>query len=184
MITQNDALIAAVLERNSRTLSSSPDSNFGGDISVEDCTKNFSRCLLESTQTVFQTMCGMCIEPDFSENTETQQHHVSGIISLSGQLKATVVFSMHQDVIFAAADGMLGIKPKEFDADIVDLVGELSNMVVGNAKERLKMQGISLGLPTVVLGGQHRIAYRSNMVITLLKFTSQYGPLVIEFGVA
>lgn len=190
MNAQNDALIAAVLERNTRTMSSpSKDSSSPAeDLPVANAppVKNnaalLSNCLLESIRSVFQTMCGMRVEVD--EATEAHQHHVSGIISLSGEVKATLVFSMHQDVVFAAAEGMLGIKPTEFDADVVDLVGELSNMVVGNAKERMKLQGISLGLPTVVLGGQHEIAYRSNVTITVLRFKSEFGPLVIEFGVA
>jgi chemotaxis protein CheX len=187
---QNDALIAAVLERNTRTMSSpSSDLSSPSDDLPEAQTapviskaELLSGCLLESIRSVFQTMCGMAVEVD--DSNESHQHHVSGIISLSGEVKATLVFSLHQDVVFAAADGMLGIKPTEFDADVVDLVGELSNMVVGNAKERMKLPGVSLGLPTVVLGGQHEIAYRSNVTITILRFKSQFGPLVIEFGMA
>lgn len=144
--------------------------------------ERLSGCLLESIRSVFQTLCGMAVEVDDSD--ESHQQHVSGTISLTGEVKATLVFSLHQDVVFAAADGMLGVKPTEFEAGVVDRVGELSNMVVGNAKERMKLPGVSLGLPSVVLGGQHEIAHRSNLTMTSLRFKSQFGPLVIEFAMA
>ncbi len=183
MNSQNDALIAAVLERNTRTMSSpSNDLPVAEAAPIKSTAALLSDCLLDSIRSVFQTMCGLSVEVD--ETNEAHQHHVSGIISLSGEVKATLVFSMHQEVVFAAAEGMLGVRPSEFDADVVDLVGELSNMVVGNAKERMKLKGVSLGLPTVVLGGQHEIAYRSNVTITVLRFKSEFGPLVIEFGMA
>lgn len=111
------------------------------------------------------------------------QSHVSGIISLSGNFKSNVILNLHSDVVFAAADSMLGMRTTVIDNEVLDLVRELTNMVAGNAKDRLSMDGVCLGLPTVVAGSGHRVALKSDLATELVRFRSDAGPLLIEFCV-
>ena len=182
MNTMSESLIAEVLERNSqKTRSVTIDCD---EHSPEE-QQMLIKCLVDSTQSVFSTMCGIELAAGEQTSNEdpSKRYQVSGIISLSGSLKATIVVSIHEDLIFSVADAFLGTRPTEIDADVIDLVGELANMIGGNAKERMQMDGLSLGLPTVVAGENHRVAYTSGMAITVLPFDSSNGPLSIELGI-
>ncbi len=181
--TLNDALMSEVLERNSRLQG---DSDQSEGATSEEQQQALVRCLVESAKNIFSTMCDIPLTADESTSGEdaSKRYHVSGIIGLSGALKATIVVSVHKDLVFHAAEGFLGMRPTEIDADVTDLVGELANMIGGNAKERMKMEGLSIGLPTVVAGDNHKVSYNSGMALTVLPFESDHGPLSIELGVA
>ena len=182
MDTINNALMAEVLERNSRKIQ-------GQTVTCDEQTpadqEALIRCLVDSTQSVFSTMCGMKLvaQAQTKQDDASERYQISGIIGLSGSIKATIVVSIHEDLVFSAAETFLGVRPDKIDADVIDLVGELANMIGGNAKERMKMDGLNLGLPTVVAGEGHRVAYNSGMAITVLPFKSDYGPLSIELGI-
>lgn len=173
-----------VLERNSRKIQSQNTPAEADSASAD--LETMIRCLVESTQSVFSTMCGMTLTADEPARLEEvpQRYHISGIIGLSGPLQATIVVNIHESLVFSAAEAFLGARPDKIDSDVIDLVGELANMIGGNAKERLKIEGLSLGLPTVVAGEDHVVAYNSGMAITVLPFESDQGPISIELGVA
>jgi chemotaxis protein CheX len=185
--TLNDVLMNEVLERHARR--SEIKGQYAREDNLEtkqDQRDSLLRCLIESTESVFSTMCNWPMYcGDLSSNEGfASRHDVSGIIGLSGTLKATIAVSLEQDLVFSAAEHILGTRPQKIDADVVDLVGELANMIGGNAKERLGMHGVSLGLPTVVAGAGHYVAYGSNMAISLLPFHGEHGSLSIELGLA
>jgi chemotaxis protein CheX len=181
--TQNDDLFAEVLARKSRGLVPSAATEDGTTTVAEGTGERFSRCLSESITNVFGTMCGLALKADRSlaPSAVIDEPHVSGIIGLSGNFRANVILNLHRDVVFASAESMLGVKTDLIDDDVLDLVRELTNMVAGNAKDRLSMDGVSLGLPTVVAGSGHRVALKSDLAIELLPFRSDAGGLLLEF---
>ena len=52
-------------------------------------------------------------------------------------------------------------KPIVIDGDVIDAVGELTNMVAGRAKAALEHLAMSLALPTVITGKNHVISFGS-----------------------
>ena len=179
MTKSNENLMAEVLERNSRKTQPLPV-----DCAVDEGQDALIQCLVDSTRSVFSTMCGLKLTAGDTacEDDASDRYQISGIIGFSGAIKATIVVSIHEELIFSAAESFLGVRPDKIDADVIDLVGELANMIGGNAKERLKVEGINLGLPTVVAGEGHRVVHNSGMAITVLPFQSDRGPLSIELG--
>jgi chemotaxis protein CheX len=139
---------------------------------------------IESTKAVFSMMLGWDVQLGTASRAQGFQtkHDVSGIIGFSGVLRATVVVSVDQEVAFAAAEAFLGERPTEINADIIDMVGELANMIGGNAKDRLGIPGIDLGLPTIVSGKGHTITFEPGAHVELLPFTSPWGPFTVEVG--
>lgn len=185
--TSHETLIAEVLERNSSKFEHSVTAEDQSEPPRSDSDRQaLARSLIESTQNVFSTMCGidLTVSPDASVDGSIAAFQISGIIGLSGNVKATIVMSIGNDLLFHAAEQIIGIQPSKIDADVTDLVGELANMIGGNAKERLNRGNLSLGLPTVVSGENHRVAYSSEMRISCIPFTSPYGRLSIELGMA
>lgn len=56
------------------------------------------------------------------------------------------------------------------DGMVIDLVGELANMVLGGAKSDLENQGyfFQLSLPTIILGCDYLVAHKTNAPIIIL----------------
>ncbi len=185
MSTVKDDLVKEIMERNARMASASSvtvdESKTEGLNAIQE---TLNRCLIESTESVFTTMCGWTLDRGAVTNYDgfSPRHDISGIISLNGVIRATVVVSFDQELMFAAADKFLGERPSSLNSDVVDLVGEFANMIGGNAKERLSMPNVVLGLPTVVAGTGHFIAYNSHMAVTMIPFRSPHGPLSVELG--
>lgn len=160
------------------------------DEAVGDCQANSEHqqrlveALTQSTQSIFQTMCGFDMKPAGIQHmvTNRAQHELNGIISISGKLKVTLVLSLSKELAFNVVKAFLGAPADSVNSDVIDVVGELTNMICGNAKERLSIQGLSLGLPTVVAGPSMIVAFESGLDISQLSFESAEGSMSVMFG--
>lgn len=111
-------------------------------------------------------------------------YDVSAFIGLSGPGTGGVVLSFPEDVACKVVSRMLGEEIKEVNQDVSDGLGELVNIITGNAKRscvKYGFQGISLSLPNVVVG-KHRTVWRTKDMPCLVKkfFSSDLGPFCIE----
>ena len=184
MSTVKHDLVNEILARNARLTSKGSVAIGEAAAGLNALQETLNRCLIESTESVFATMCGWSLDRGAITNYDgfCPRHDISGIISLNGGMRATVVVSFDQELVFAAAEKFLGDRPNSLNADVVDLVGEFANMIGGNAKERLSMPNVVLGLPTVVAGTGHFIAYNSLMAVTMIPFKSVHGAMSVELG--
>jgi len=107
---------------------------------------------------------------------------VSGVIGLSGKAVGTVVLNMSPQVAVKAASAMLAEEMTEVDADVVDAVGELTNIIAGNAKAQLEQYDLRVSLPNVVTGTDHSFHFPSNVVPFCVPFTSPWGPISLVVG--
>lgn len=141
--------------------------------------------LTQSTHSIFETMCGFEMKPAGIEHTTSHraQHDLNGIISISGKLKVTCVLSLTQELAFNVVNAFLGASPTTVNSEVIDVVGELTNIICGNAKERLDIQGLSLGLPTVVAGSSMVVAFEAGLNVSQLMFESEQGLMSVMFGV-
>jgi chemotaxis protein CheX len=137
-----------------------------------------------SLQNVFWTMLGcdvhrgaICLKGD-----STPRHPVSGVIGLSGNAIGTVVLSLSEVVALKVTSRMLMSETTRIDADVVDAVGELTNMVAGAAKSQLEQFQLMVSLPNVVTGCGHEIRFPSNVTPICVPFTTEWGPLALEVG--
>ena len=84
----------------------------------------------------------------------------------------------------AATEALLGEKPGSINEEVIDAVGELTNMIAGSAKSQLEQFEMSLSLPTVITGRNHTIAFGSGVKPIYIGFGCEWGPLSIEVGLA
>ena len=63
--------------------------------------------------------------------------------------------------------------------DFADAVGELVNMVAGNAKAKFDGKCVSISIPSVVIGS-HMVAPPSDAVCISIPFNSAGGPFAVE----
>jgi chemotaxis protein CheX len=107
---------------------------------------------------------------------------ISGIIGLSGRASGTVVLSLDRAVALSATEILLSQTCTSIDGDVIDAVGELTNMVAGRAKAGLEHLKMSLALPTVITGKNHVISFGSVTQTLAIPFTCEWGGVVLEVG--
>ncbi|MEM9351469.1 MAG: chemotaxis protein CheX [Planctomycetota bacterium] len=107
---------------------------------------------------------------------------VSGVIGLSGRAAGTVVINLSEEVALKVASTMLMTEYTEVDADVVDAVGELANVVAGGAKAELEEFALSVSLPNVVTGVGHEVRFPSNTTPIAVPFDTDFGPFELQVG--
>jgi chemotaxis protein CheX len=109
---------------------------------------------------------------------------ISGVIGLSGKAAGTVVVSLSKAVALRATSAMLMVESTEVDADVIDAVGEIANMVAGAAKAELAEYELSMSLPSVITGRGHEVRFPSNVTPICVPFETAWGPVHLEVGLA
>lgn len=114
----------------------------------------------------------------------TPRYDISGVIGLSGKAVGTVVLSLSEAVALRAASTMLMCDLQEINADVIDAVGELTNMVAGGAKAELEEYDLRVSLPNVITGRNHDVRFPSDVPPICVPFQTEWGSLALEVGFA
>ncbi len=152
-----------------------------------DFDVNFINPFLSAAKKVLKVQC-------FMEITATKPHlkkasdplllgDVSGIISINSEtFTGTLAISMSEPIFIKIVSNMLGEKIEKIEEKNVDLVGELSNMILGQAKIELMTLGYSIqsALPSCVWGKDHKIKHFGGGQCIVLPFETECGILYIE----
>lgn len=139
---------------------------------------------LEAAINVISTMA--MIKPEagkpFLKKDVTAMGDVSGIIGITGAAQGSMSISFETSCIAAICGNMLGMAVNDINDDVRDAVGEMTNMICGDARRRLESDGISLqsGTPTVVDGKEHSITHIHTGPCLAVPFKTPSGNFVIE----
>lgn len=141
---------------------------------------------IASLGNAFITMLGCEVRrgPISLKDDHSPRYDVSGIIGLSGKAIGTVVLSLSKVVALKAASTMLLSDMTEINDDVIDAVGELTNMVAGGAKAELEHYDLMVSLPNVITGQNHDIRFPSDVPPICVPFDTDWGPLALEVGFA
>jgi chemotaxis protein CheX len=142
--------------------------------------------IVTSTVTVFRTMAGCelrCGKP-YLVGDKNGAHDISGVIGLSGRAVGTVVLSLGEPVALRVTESMLDELPAEINSDVIDTVGELTNMIAGSAKAQLEHLKMSLSLPNVIVGRDHQIAFPGDVTPIGVPFDCPWGSVCVQFGLS
>lgn len=139
---------------------------------------------LHALQTTFSMM--LSTEPQRGQlslgDPKTRTYPISAIIGLSGDASGTVVINMSERVALAAAGAMLMVEKTAVDDEVLDAVGELVNIIAGQAKSELVEYNLSISLPNVVTGEGHEVRFPSTFPPLCVPFQTEHGPLRLEVG--
>ena len=118
---------------------------------------------IEVTKNTFKNFIGTELNvghPYFKEKDTVDDGDISGIIGLSGEARGAVVISMKTDLSARLTGLLTGKLHKAVDDEVVDAVGEIVNIISGNAKKGLEDSfRIIISLPTIVVGKGHQIKW-------------------------
>lgn len=114
---------------------------------------------------------------------ETARGDVSGLIGMVGpQTKGSLSISFEESLALAIMEKMLGERPSDINEEVTDMVGEITNMVTGGAKNMLGEKGyeFDMATPIVVSGKGHTINHKGDGPKVIIPFHSDDGKAYIE----
>ena len=133
---------------------------------------------------VMKTMAN--VEPipgkPFVKDENTAMGDVSAIIGITGVAEGSMALTFSEPCIVGLASSLMGETFTDLNDEVKDSVGELTNMICGDARRRLSEIGIILqaGIPTVVAGKSHKITHISNGPRLAIPFQTQWGSFIVE----
>ncbi len=139
---------------------------------------------LISTRRVFETMVHTSVticKPEV-RNDSCGAADVSGIIGMSGDVTGCVVLALESDVACRVASAFAGHAIDSSSPDFADAIGELANMVAGNAKTEMHGLNVSISLPSVIIGAHHTICQMRALPRIVIPCQTTLGPLFIDVG--
>ena len=149
-------------------------------------TAEYINPVLSATKSVFETMMGITPKRTALLLKETMEPHyeISAVIGVTGKVAGTIVLSMSEKAAFGVLDRLLGIEADEINTEVCDAIGELTNMIAGQAKLKMEHLELSISIPNIVSGKNHTIHYPSNVRPICIVFESEIGPFAVEVGFA
>lgn len=140
---------------------------------------------LTATLNLFSSMFGINAQagtPCIMEEKLNHRWEISGILGITGDYQGIISFRLPR----LLADKMLersGIvtKTEEERQDTVHgMIGELTNIIAGNASSAIAHANIEISPPVVILGENHRIAWPKSMPVIAIPFSSPMGPFEVD----
>ncbi len=142
---------------------------------------NYINPFLTAVQNVFETMIEIPYtlgKPSLKKQDMTS-FEVSGIIGISGEVIGCVVVSFPESIAMQLASALLGEEIKEVNEDCTDAIGEIANMVAGDAKKKFPKGNTTISVPSVVIG-KHRTAFPKGVPIISIPCQTDKGAFAID----
>jgi len=114
---------------------------------------------LAAAMHVLKTMAQVDAKPGkpFLKKDDVAIGDVSAIIGITGAAQGSMALIFTEQCIKHIASNLLGEPFTQLNHEVRDAVGELTNMICGDARRRLAEEGLVLqaGIPTIVSGKGH-----------------------------
>lgn len=148
---------------------------------------NFINPFLTATQRVFKIQCLLDIKPGkpfIKKNTDpVLLGDVSGIISISSEtFNGTLAISLPEQIFRKIGTNMTGEPLEKVTENNIDLVGELANIILGQAKVELNKLGfaIQMAIPSCIWGKDHKIKHYGGSACVVIPFETLEGTFYTE----
>ena len=107
---------------------------------------------------------------------------ISAVIPVSGECNGSIGISFTESCILQVAYQMFGEEYDAINDEIVDMVGEIVNMVSGDARKELEKLGFNFqaGIPTMDHGKGHLLNHTVTDRIIIIPFQTKNGDFFIE----
>jgi chemotaxis protein CheX len=141
---------------------------------------------LAATIHVLKTMADITpvASKPFLKKDATAIGDVTAIIGITGAAKGSMSLSFSESSIKAIVAGLIGTPVDDLNDEVKDAVGELTNMISGDARRRLSEESISLqgGIPTIISGRGHTVRHIHNGPCIAIPFETPFGGFIVEIA--
>ncbi|MCL1812641.1 MAG: chemotaxis protein CheX [Treponema sp.] len=118
---------------------------------------------IEVTKSTFKDFVGAELvvdRPYIQQKDAANEWDISGVIGLSGEARGAVAIGMKSALAIKLTDMLTSAKHSTIDDEVVDAIGEIVNIIAGNAKRGLEESfRLVISLPTIVKGTGHQIQW-------------------------
>ena len=139
---------------------------------------------INATINVLETMAFMTVTAGkpYVKQDNTAVGDVTGVLGLTGVAHGTIAVTFEEECILTVVSNMLGEKMDSLNEDIADAVGELTNMISGQARKELDEVGrvFKAAIPSVITGRNHSIRHYSDGPKIAIPFETNGGDFTIE----
>jgi len=144
----------------------------------------FINPFLQAAVNVLQTMTFTEATPQkpYLKTGRDPAGDVTGVIAISGQTQGSLAISFTRDCICHLVANMFGEAVETINQEVKDAVGELTNMISGDARRQLAERGLSLraGIPEVYSGPGHKVEHTIYGPAIAVPFQTPGGDFTIE----
>lgn len=108
---------------------------------------------------------------------------VSAVIGITGDKHGTFSISFDRRTAIHIVKQMLGDAIEDIMQDVQDAMGEITNMISGQARVGLVDMGLKLqgSTPSVIMGDNHTIAHMTSSLAIAIPFSCEAGTFTLEF---
>jgi chemotaxis protein CheX len=137
---------------------------------------------LAASLNLFRDHLGIAVRSlaPFVRKDPTSLEEVSGIIGLAGETVGAVVLSFSRETAMAVVSALSGRQYGALTNEVLDGVGEMVNIIAGNAKKDLLDFRISISLPGVIVGAGSRIHWPEGIPVITIPFETDVGNVSVN----
>ena len=140
---------------------------------------------VQAAQNVFHDFFGeepVPLKPFLLRRDEEKAWELSGIIGIGGDSKGVVVVSLSARTAQRLTSRLVGREITENNDDVMDTIGEVVNIIAGNAKKGLEQYRLMISLPSIVSGSDHQVAWPAGIPIVGIPFSLSEGDFMLAVG--
>jgi len=148
---------------------------------------NFINPFISATQKTLEVQCSVSVTPHKPYVKKPSDPpllgDLSGIIGIvSETFSGSLAISFPEQLFLKMANKLLGLSMAEITPEVVDFVGELSNIILGQAKGELNNLGYKIhqAIPSCIWGKDHKIKSFGSGVCVVIPFETEDGIFHIE----
>jgi chemotaxis protein CheX len=140
--------------------------------------------LTKATEEVFETMVFRSLTSllPIEGDALRPQSNVVGTVGFAGGASGLVAFYSTLDAARNIAGSMLGMEPAQVNGEMVDAIGEITNMIAGSFRTKMVAQGHNwaISVPTVTMGSDFYIKPMVNGRRVLIPFKMDEHEVFVE----
>ncbi|MEE9312409.1 MAG: chemotaxis protein CheX [Planctomycetota bacterium] len=143
--------------------------------------------VVEATMSTLKTLVDLDVfQKKASANTSFQLNETNSfvaVIGMAGAVQGSVVLSFSYKIAREIVGKMIMSEP-ENDEEIADGVGEIVNIIAGNAKTILSEQnlGLNLSIPNVIQGSDIQVHPPEGVPAIMLPFECELGQFQLQLA--
>jgi len=137
---------------------------------------------LKASMHLFKDHLGLQVtsgKPQLLEDPQNLEE-VSGIIGLAGETRGAVVLSFSRETAIRMVSKLEGKEYLALGSEVLDGVGELINIIAGNAKQDLLQFRIEISLPGVITGKSYKIRWPDGIPVVTIPFKTELGDFSVN----
>lgn len=146
---------------------------------------DIAKPFIQATKHVLTTMAMLDPTPGkpYVKKNDMAAGDVSAVVGLTGDKHGSISISFSRKCAVAIVKNMLGDDIQDIIQDAKDAVGEITNMISGQARAGLAQMGLTMqaSTPTIVFGDNHTISHVTSGPVVAIPFSTEHGDFTVEF---